>query len=114
MPPLITRSSVKNQKPKNKTNKCRRPTCKKEADPCFDGLKLEDVGLDSTMPYFRADPQGRPKVSYIHFADSPKLTVRLCADHCGTPTSPAKGGKKNGWKMRGSKSNIALERVHIH
>ncbi|XP_062201895.1 plant cysteine oxidase 1-like [Phragmites australis] len=39
-----------------------------------DGLTLQDVGLDATMPYLRANPQGRPKVTYLHFADSPRLS----------------------------------------
>ncbi|GJN18536.1 hypothetical protein PR202_gb05708 [Eleusine coracana subsp. coracana] len=40
-----------------------------------DGLKLQDVGLDASMPYLRPDPvEGRPTVTYLHFADSPKLS----------------------------------------
>uniref|UniRef100_A0A0E0MYM1 cysteine dioxygenase n=1 Tax=Oryza rufipogon TaxID=4529 RepID=A0A0E0MYM1_ORYRU len=35
----------------------------------LDTLKLEDFGLDASMPYFRADPQGHPKVTYVHFGD---------------------------------------------
>ncbi|KAF0916356.1 hypothetical protein E2562_005952 [Oryza meyeriana var. granulata] len=35
----------------------------------LDTLKLEDFGLDASMPYFKADPQGHPKVTYVHFGD---------------------------------------------
>ncbi|KQK08476.1 hypothetical protein BRADI_2g42090v3 [Brachypodium distachyon] len=38
-------------------------------------LTLQDVGLDANMPFFRADAQGHPKVTYLHFADTPKFTV---------------------------------------
>ncbi|OEL23016.1 Plant cysteine oxidase 1, partial [Dichanthelium oligosanthes] len=39
-----------------------------------DSLTLQDIGLDATIPYFRADPEGHPKVTYLHCADTPTLS----------------------------------------
>jgi hypothetical protein len=41
-----------------------------------DDLKPQDVGVDSSMPYFKhAESKGPPRVSYLHFYDCPKFSV---------------------------------------
>ena len=40
-----------------------------------DSLMLQDIGLDASMSCFTANPQDNPKVTYIHFAESPTLSV---------------------------------------
>jgi hypothetical protein len=41
-----------------------------------DALTPQDFGLDASMPFFRSDSDGRrPKVTYLHFGDSPQFTV---------------------------------------
>lgn len=40
----------------------------------LNALAPQDFGLDASMPFFRGDPNGRPKVTYLHFADSPEFT----------------------------------------
>ena len=41
-----------------------------------DDLKPHDVGVDSSMPYFKhADSKGPPRVTYLHFYDCPKFSV---------------------------------------
>ncbi|KAG2598825.1 hypothetical protein PVAP13_5KG401500 [Panicum virgatum] len=43
----------------------------------LDSLMLQDIGLDASMSCFTANPQDNPKVTYIHFAESP--TLSFCA-----------------------------------
>jgi len=40
-----------------------------------DSLMLQDIGLDASISCFTANPQDNPKVTYIHFAESPTLSV---------------------------------------
>lgn len=40
----------------------------------LNALTPQDFGLDASMPFFGGDPDGRPKVTYLHFADSPQFT----------------------------------------
>ena len=42
-----------------------------------DALMPQDFGLDASTPFFRGDSDGRPKVTYLHFADSPQFTVKI-------------------------------------
>ncbi|RLN21898.1 plant cysteine oxidase 1-like isoform X2 [Panicum miliaceum] len=41
----------------------------------LDNLTLQDIGLDASMSCFTANPQDHPKVTYIHFATSPTLSL---------------------------------------
>ncbi|KAG2625344.1 plant cysteine oxidase 2-like [Panicum virgatum] len=41
-------------------------------------LKPHDVGVDSSMPYFKhADSKGPPRVTYLHFYDCPKFSFGI-------------------------------------
>lgn len=42
---------------------------------CADSLTPQHVGLDASMPFFTTDPERHPKVTYLHFADSPQFSV---------------------------------------
>ncbi|KAK1665341.1 hypothetical protein QYE76_053500 [Lolium multiflorum] len=37
----------------------------------------QDFGLDASMPFFRGDPDGRPKVTYLHFAECPEFSMGI-------------------------------------
>ncbi|PUZ56061.1 hypothetical protein GQ55_5G265300 [Panicum hallii var. hallii] len=41
----------------------------------LDSLTLQDIGLDATMACFTENPQDHPKVTYVHFANSPTLSL---------------------------------------
>lgn len=41
-------------------------------------LKLQDVGIDQSLPCFkRSDPRGPPVVTYLHFYDCPKFSFGI-------------------------------------
>jgi cysteamine dioxygenase len=43
-----------------------------------DDLKPHDVGVDSSMPYFKhADSKVPPRVTYLHFYDCPKFSFGI-------------------------------------
>ncbi|KAM0888949.1 hypothetical protein ACQ4PT_028016 [Festuca glaucescens] len=50
------------------------PPSEAELSRFLNALTPQDFVLDASMPFFRGDPDGRPKVTYLHFADSPQFT----------------------------------------
>uniref|UniRef100_A0A453A3T8 cysteine dioxygenase n=2 Tax=Aegilops tauschii subsp. strangulata TaxID=200361 RepID=A0A453A3T8_AEGTS len=48
----------------------------------LNGLKLQDVGIDTSMTCFkRSEPRGPPAVTYLHFYDCPKFSVSSPPTH---------------------------------